>query len=187
MNRLKQLTRKKLKERLKKLDSSEKRLLEKIIFERIINLHEYRHADDVFTYVSFNKEVDTIEIIKYSLEEGKRVYVPKIVKSAKALEVYQINSLNELKKGAYGILQPIDGKRTTKNRFDILLIPGIGFDRLCHRLGRGEGYFDRFLAGVKGLKIGLCFSIQIEHNLPIEKNDVKMDIVITDSEIYYNL
>jgi len=183
LNRLKQLTREKIKERLKNLDKTEKKLLDKRIFEKLINLNEYKQANDIFTYVSFDKEVDTIEIIKYSLKKGKKVYVPKVVKETKRLEVYQIDSINELKKGTYGIPEPIDGKKITKNRFDILLIPGIGFDKLYHRLGRGEGYFDRFLATVEGFKIGLCFSIQIEEKLPTTKNDIKMDMVITDSEI----
>lgn len=67
---------------------------------------------------------------------------------------------------------------------EAILVPGMGFDSLGGRLGRGKGYFDKFLENYKGLKVGICYQEQILEKVPMDKHDIKMDIVLTDKHIY---
>ncbi len=184
MNNLKQIEREKIKEKLKQFSLKEKNKYDKKIFEKLISLKIYSSAKEIFTYVSFDKEVDTINIIDFSLKNGKKVYVPKIIKSTKILKIFQINSINELQTGIYKIPEPFKGSEVRKKEFDLLLIPGLAFDKSCFRLGRGEGYFDRFLTQIVGYKVGLCFAFQVKKRLPIEEHDIRMDMIITENQIY---
>lgn len=170
--------------KLKNLTAAEKNALDKKIFKNLIKLKEFQNAKEVFTYVSFDNEVDTIEIIKYSIQNNKKIYVPKIVKGENKLEVCKLNSIQHLKQGTFNIPEPADECIVFKNKFDVLLLPGLCFDSLGYRLGRGAGYFDRFLPEVEGIKIGLCFSFQIVKRLPVESHDIKMDIIVTDTKVF---
>jgi len=179
MKKLKETERKRIQMMLKNMDDDKKKDFDKDIFNHIIKLNRFIRAKDIFTYVSFNNEVNTIALINYSIKEGKNIYVPKVDISCKSLEVFNINSINQLSSGNYNILEPIDGIKVDRVEFDILFIPGLLFTKDGFRLGRGEGYFDRFLSKVKGYKIGLCYSFQIRESLPVEKHDIQVDEVIS--------
>jgi len=170
------------KEKLACLKTSEKIKYDKEIFSKIINSNEYIIANEIFTYFSFDNEVSTIELINYSLKQNKKVFVPKILNNKKELKVGKISSISDLKIGKYNILEPPDEKVFYKYEFDILFIPGLCFDYKGIRIGRGKGYFDIFLAKVKGLKIGLCYSFQVFDKLPSDEHDIKMDKLITEKE-----
>ena len=78
----------------------------------------------------------------------------------------------------YGVMEPVCGDEGDK--FDIMIIPGLAFDNNLNRLGYGRGYYDNYLKSHQTYKIGICFHEQLTNNLPYDKNDIKMDIVITD-------
>lgn len=67
---------------------------------------------------------------------------------------------------------------------DVVLVPGLAFDKECNRLGRGRGYYDRYLSHYKGLKIGVFFERQLVEKVPTEENDIKLDLIITDQKKY---
>lgn len=151
------------------------------------SLDEFSRAKCVMVYVSKEDEVDTIGLITDMLKSGKRVAVPFVDEERMELIPCEISTLEELAVGTFGVMEPDPGDLRIVNteEIDVVVVPGMAFDRNCNRLGRGKGYFDRFLKRLKGGKkvIGLAFSEQVFDSIPVEENDVKVDIVITESSI----
>lgn len=140
-----------------------------------------RSASCVCTYVSLPGEVDTKQIIAMLLTKRKTVVVPKI--EGRDLELRKITSIEDLAPGTFGILEPeLSCPLVQKSSVNVFIVPGVVFDRQGNRKGRGKGYYDRLLAGVKATKIGLAYNYQIVPRLPHKKYDIPMDIVITEDE-----
>lgn len=156
------------------------------ITKRFINTTQFKNAEIIAIYKSFSSEVSTEEIIKYALKSGKKIALPRVNKSK--LDFYEIKSIDEkLIKSNFGIEEPIENSKTfvDKQKIDLVIVPGLAFDKEKNRLGYGGGFYDRFLAGINALKIGICFDEQLLKNetLPVKETDVKLDIIITDKEM----
>lgn len=148
------------------------------IFTKVINLEEYKQSKLVLVYVSLKDEVDTFKLIEHSLEIGKRVAVPKCIKND--IEFFYIESLNELEKGKFDILEPKTNKKVEDFASSICIIPGIAFDKEMSRIGYGKGFYDRFLKNYCGIKIGLAYRECICEKIDNDINDVKIDKIITN-------
>lgn len=156
------------------------------ITKRFINTTQFKNAEIIAIYKSFSSEVSTEEIIKYALKSGKKIALPRVNKSK--LDFYEIKSIDEkLIKSNFGIEEPIENSKTfvDKQKIDLVIVPGLAFDKEKNRLGYGGGFYDRFLAGINALKIGICFDEQLLKNetLPVKETDIKLDIIITDKEM----
>ena len=174
----------KIKEEMDTLDYTKKSNMDEKIRNNIYSLKEYCTAKTILTYVSKDKEVDTIDLITHSISLKKTVCVPLTKKNNNSLEIRKIEDLNDLKVGNFNILEPNEHtKIINPKEIEILFIPGLAFGRGCERLGRGGGYFDRFLLGSSGLKVGLAYEFQIFDSLPVQKHDIKMDRIITDASL----
>lgn len=171
----KQILRNKYKEIRKNIKNKEK--LDNIIFNKIINLEEYKKSDLILTYVSLKEEVDTIKLIKYCLKEGKKVAVPKC--EGNDIVFYYISSIEDLVEGTFGILEPKTKRKVTNFTNSICIVPGISFDKQNNRIGYGRGFYDRFLENYTGIKIGLEYRECICEKIDIDGNDRKMDKIIT--------
>lgn len=143
---------------------------------------EYRRATRIFTYVALPSEVQTRELIEKSLRLRKRVFVPAINLQTKEISIFEIwNTKSDFKKGPYGIPEPLKRRPGKPEQLDLVVVPGLGFDRKGMRLGRGEGYFDRFLTRTaKAPKIGLAFREQMVCKIPTAPHDIPVHRVITD-------
>ena len=172
----KQILRNKYKQIRKNIKDKEK--LDSIIFNKIVSLKEYKKSNLILTYVSLKEEVDTIELIKHSLNRGKQVAVPKC--EGNDIVFYYINNLYDLEEGKFGILEPKTNEVVNKFDNSICIIPGIAFDKENNRLGYGKGFYDRFLENYKGIKIGLTYRECICDKIDTDENDVKMDMIIKD-------
>ena len=171
--------REKIKNELISISPIDRKNKDEKIFQKLSDLKEFKNAKSIFTYVSWFTEVDTKIFISHIFEKNKEIYVPKIDLKNQLIEVYKINSFDDLKKGTYNILEPVKGK-CDKINFDMIIIPGLGFDKNNNRLGRGGGYFDKFLKIAKGIKVGLCYKEQLIGCVPTFPHDIKMDMIITD-------
>ncbi len=145
----------------------------------------FAKARCICIYVSLPIEVDTRPLIDKSLKLGKKILVPLAEPRTKQLKFYEIkNRRKDLKKGAYGILEPIRGKvkPAVIKEAELVIVPGVVFDKRNHRIGRGAGFYDRFLkkVGKKIPKVGLAFSFQVVDRVPTAKHDYRLDKVITD-------
>jgi 5-formyltetrahydrofolate cyclo-ligase len=164
----------------------EKEKLDKKITNRLINMWKFREAEILFCYVSFGIEVDTRSIIRISLEQGKKIAVPRCVDGKRELEFYTIKSMEELKPGAFGVLEPEQKaeNRITDLNSGLCIVPALSFDREGFRLGFGKGYYDRFLSEFEAFTVGLCYSDCVVDRLPHGKYDKNVDILVTEKSLY---
>ncbi|MBT7393118.1 5-formyltetrahydrofolate cyclo-ligase [archaeon] len=153
------------------------------IKQNLLSLKEFINSDVICSYVSFKSEVNTHNIIKKSINLGKKVVVPYI----KNEEIYlsELNDFNNLEQGQFGILEPKKEfiKSVDKSIVEIFIIPGLAFDKSGNRIGYGGGYYDRLLKDLNVLKIALCYEFQLLENLPNEDHDIPVDIIITEKQI----
>lgn len=155
------------------------------VLKRIINNESYINSSSIFTFVSFGSEVNTHQIINLALNDNKIIYVPKIKSKEKGIEIFRINSLSDLKPGYFGILEPSENCSAADSRdIDLILMPGVAFDRQGGRLGYGAGFYDRFLTKMnkKITKIALAYQLQVVDSVPTESSDVRIDGIITNEE-----
>ncbi|MGI6188478.1 MAG: 5-formyltetrahydrofolate cyclo-ligase [Caldicoprobacteraceae bacterium] len=165
-----------------------------VLVEKSISISEYllgleciKAAKTIMAYVDMPKEVKTDIIINTLLNMGKDVAVPVCVPASYELIASKILSLDELKSGHYGILEPKKEylRPMAPDTFDVILVPGSAFDVYGNRIGHGKGYYDRFLSKVpqETLKIGLAFDYQILPRLPVEHYDIPVNCIITERGI----
>jgi 5-formyltetrahydrofolate cyclo-ligase len=141
---------------------------------RIMSGMHWQNAGTVLLYHALPDEVDTQLLLDDALLSGKRVLLPKV--NGDDLVLCEYTGPDSLTTGAYGILEP-NGTSSMYGgtEIDLAIIPGMAFDRHGHRLGRGKGYYDRLLSGLKVYKMGICFPFQLLDYLPCEEHDVMMD------------
>ena len=156
--------------------------------EYFLNLPEYRKCSSVMFYVSIHNEVDTYNLIDQALEDGKKVLLPKCRAGNKVIEAIEIkNTTADLRRGLFGILEPVNNlvPNTLVSEIDVIVVPCVGVDRKGNRLGRGAGYYDRFLKNcVPGAcKIGFAYDFQLFEYIPNNDYDIPVNIVITEKEI----
>ena len=154
------------------------------ITKNLESLNVFTKANKILFYYSFNNEVETLDVIKKYLKT-KNIFLPKII-DKENFTIHEINSLSNLKINNIGIMEPDENNDNQKNNIDLIIIPGVCFDKSGNRIGMGRGYYDRFLKMIrKGIpKIALGFEEQLVDNIPKNEYDVSVDFVITDKKIY---
>jgi len=154
------------------------------IQEKLLSSDKFRSSKTVMTYISLPTEVETGEFNKRSLEMGKRMVVPFIDTKDRVIIASELESIDDLVKGPYGIYVPRNGPRKVSlKEIDLIVVPGIAYDKNNMRLGRGKGYYDRFLARheLSSTKtVGLAFRFQVVDFLPSDPHDRPVSMVITD-------
>jgi 5-formyltetrahydrofolate cyclo-ligase len=156
-----------------------------VIRDKVLSSREFRQARTVMTYVSLATEVDTFSLNKEALEKGKRVVVPFIDMARESIIAAELTSMDSLVEGPFGIFEPKDGsgKTVLLKEIDLVVVPAIAYDRSNMRLGRGKGYYDRFLSG-DGLSsaktIGIAFGFQIVDFIPSDPHDRPVQRVVTE-------
>lgn len=179
--------RKHLSEMRKGLSLEYRRRMDYEIESRLICSEEYSKADIIFTYVSVKDEPDTRGIIHAALVNGKAVAVPLCVEDNN-MEFYLIKSADDLVKGKYGLFEPdkTKCKKVEPTEESLCIVPGLSFDAKGFRLGKGGGYYDRFLKDFKGTSAGLCYHSFLRLQLPAESFDIPVDITVTENFIKRN-
>ena len=136
-------------------------------------------------YHPINSEISPLKLIKICKDLSIEISLPVIDQKTKELIFSKFDEEMSLKKNKYGIFEPTQLSQINP---DIIFVPMLGFDKNLNRLGYGKGYYDRTISKVRKLKkifvIGLAYDNQMVMNLPIENHDEKMDIIITDKNIY---
>ncbi len=155
------------------------------ITERILALPEFAGARNVFAYVSFRSEVETISLLTHCLHKGITVSVPLTLPAEHRLLPYAIKDLNrDLAPGYCSILEPLKTlPLVDPASIEVVVTPGSVFDVRGGRLGYGGGFYDRFLqaAAPQALRIGLAFDLQVVEALPLESHDQPLDYLITET------
>ena len=147
---------------------------------------EFKQAKTILFYASFDGEVETFDMMQQARRLGKKVALPAILKDQKKIVPALIENLDDdLQAGPYGIKEPnaVCPRFVGLEQIDLIIVPGLAFDKQNNRLGRGQGYYDRFLSAVPAAipAFGLAFDFQIVDCLPHpEKHDVKVSRVIVN-------
>lgn len=183
MNEKKALRKKYLKIR-SEIPELKRRHLSTWIQERAAGLVLANKARVISLYLSYLSEVETFKLASFCLAEKLQVWVPEVDYRQKKVYHAKLDNLARVTTDDKGVPVPDGGETAETVAFDIIFCPGVVFDRKGHRLGYGEGYYDRFLEAAEGaVRVGLCFSAQLVDELPAEPHDVRMDYIITENEI----
>ncbi len=160
------------------------------ILDRLFGMPEYTAAATLLSYLDFRSEVATAALLAKAWADGKQVAVPYCV--GDRLEISRLESWNELAPGTLGIREPrpeyrtLESRRTAVDRLDLIVVPGLAFDPGCGRIGYGKGYYDRLLRQVaaKTSVVAIAFQCQIFPEVPILPYDVRMDKIVTQTDVY---
>ena len=145
---------------------------------KIKNLEIFRAAKSVGAYLPLPGEVDITPLFQ-ALE--KIFYIPAFDKTSGSYRMARLTT--ELKKGRFGILEPAVPAFATGNELDLILVPGVAFDRTGARIGHGGGFYDRLLPQYHAIRAGVCFDFQCLDHLPVEEHDIPMSFIVTESQI----
>ena len=168
----------------------EKDAVSEKIVDRFMELAEYHSANTVMFYVDVRDEVRTRQALPAALASGKRIVIPYCVDGE--LELFWLENMEELELGMYKILEPnnelrtIEAKRLMPADLDLVMVPGVAFDRNGGRTGHGKGYYDKLLqhARLDAPLIALAFECQMFEKIPAESHDIYMDKVVTQDAVY---
>lgn len=187
LNASKKLIRERMHKQRNSLSFEEVREKSKKIKDTLFSLSYIKESNKIMTYVSFKNEVSTIDIINELLKMGKEIIVPICDTKDYTLIPSRILSMDELSVSYFGIMEPKEPfiRPVDPKDIDVILVPGLAFDRNRNRLGHGKGFYDRFLRGVKddAIKIALAYDFQILDSIPVEDWDIPMDLIITNKGI----
>ncbi len=162
-----------------------KKIHDKLIIEKLFTLDEYKKCNTLFMYMSKPDEINTYELFEKALLDKKIVALPRCIEEKKELQFFMVNSLSDLEKGKFKLMEPIKTKclPISSGENDLCIVPGIIFDMSGYRLGYGGGYYDRFLTRFKGKTVGLCYDDFIMSTLPRDKFDMNVDAIITENRV----
>lgn len=141
---------------------------------------DFKHKR-VGLYASIKNEVATDLLFEYLQSQNSKIFFPKMGESQ--INFYQMHSKQELKVNHLGIAEPEEDPSSLATQLDYCFVPGMGFDIQGHRLGRGRGYYDRYLKNVSCVKMGLAYDFQILESVPADQHDIHMDWVISEQRI----
>jgi len=164
--------------------------LSRQIVDRFVGLPEFAKAETVMFYVDVRSEVRTRQQLPEALASGKRIVIPYCVDGE--LELFHLESMDELSVGMYRILEPkpelraVASKRVEIEELDLIMVPGVAFDRRGGRSGHGKGYYDKLLEHARPDTplVALAFECQMFDEVPMQDHDVFMDKVITEAAVY---
>ena len=168
--------------------------LSRWIVDTFMSLYEYRDASTVMFYIDVRSEVRTRHALPEALSSGKNIVVPWCNDDGE-LELFHLESMDELETGMYGILEPsqelrrLPQKQVDIKELDLIMVPGVGFDSTGARMGHGKGYYDKLLENARQDTplVALAFECQMFEEIPVAAHDVFMDKIITEQNIYGNV
>lgn len=150
-----------------------------VLFARFLALPQVERAKTILLYCGMGAEPDTAQLIAPLLDRGKTVALPRCLPERR-MEARTVSYETVLVRHAYGMLEPgLDCPLISKEKIDLILAPGLAFDQKGFRLGRGGGYYDRYLADFQGQTVALCRQGFCLTQVPTQPHDRPVDLVIT--------
>lgn len=155
---------------------------------RLTGMEEFRAAGVVMAYLPMPEEVDTTAVIMAAWQAGKTVLAPKVSwehKHMMAMEFHSLDTGLVLTRQGPKLMEPEYGEAWPVEEIDFVIVPALAFDAQGNRLGRGMGFYDRFLAGCsKAFTCGLAFAEQVVQRVPTSDHDYPVDALVTDQQMY---
>ena len=176
---MKKALRNKIKEQKRQVPEEELAFLSEKISERIYSDEMVEKSQFIMAYCSLPDEVESMRLIDRLYRRGKTILLPVVMGDDMVLRRYA--GRESMNRGAFNIWEPAGEEFVDYDKIEMALVPGVAFDRSGHRLGRGKGYYDRFLPMIpQAEKVGVCFGFQMVSEVPCESFDIVMDRVITE-------
>ena len=168
--------RKSVRAEIAKLLPEDKEVLSSQIFNKISELEEVKKASVIALFISLSDEPQTARFID-KISSHKRVVIPRI--EGEEMEFYDISE--GVTAGSFGIMEPIATTPINPSEIDVMIVPGVAFTHQGIRLGRGKGFYDKYLSlkGFRAYTIGVCYPCQVVENLPSEPHDKEIDLIVT--------
>lgn len=179
----KRCLRRQMRQALEKLPPQARRESDRTMFARFLALPQVERARTVFAFWGIPpREPETGLLVEELVQRGKRVVLPRMVGHGQ-METRLYCPDRPLVPAAFGILEPgEDCPLVTREEIDLVLVPGLCYDRRGYRLGFGGGYYDRWLTNYDGVRIGLCRQSLLRESLPVAPYDIPVDLVVTEEE-----
>jgi len=167
--------------RFRKQTEKQREYKSKLIERRLLRTKEFIKAKRIMFYLAIDGEVKTESMINKARDLGKEIYVPICDKKEKTLRPCLLKKDCAYEMGPYNTREPKIKIDIPIDELDLVVIPALAFDKNGNRLGRGKGYYDRFLKSLSGRThtIGLAFDFQIFPNLPLNQYDMSVDKVLS--------
>lgn len=151
--------------------------------DAFLNCDEYKSCEILLAYAGIGSEINTVSIIETTISSGKAVYLPVCDTGREVMEFYRVFSLKELKSGAYDIPEPIiSPDNLYSGEAALCLVPGLAFAANGKRLGKGKGYYDKFLSINSVKTAAMCYNELVFHDIPTEITDITIQKIITDKK-----
>ncbi len=154
---------------------------------RLMELEAFAHASMVMLYLPLAREVDLTPVAIRCFQTGKTVCVPRVDWEHKDMDAVGVTSFDDhvMEVDEHGLRTPRDGSPLVPTLIDLVVVPGLAFDTECRRLGRGGGFYDRFLGRLRPetITIGLAYDVQIVDAVPAGERDLSVDLVVTDRRV----
>ena len=188
--REKQSVRRKLAARRRQFDPTVARRLSAHICTRLLKLREVKAAESLSLYAALPGEVELSALVQSCRKRGQITLLPRFNSQAAAYEMVPCRDLvTETARGRFGIREPLPSLPALPAAQLLSpkmtwLVPGLGFDRAGHRLGRGKGFYDQLLSAARGPRIGVAFNWQVLPEIPVETHDMRMDLVVTEKGVF---
>lgn len=158
-----------------------------LIVESLKKLPIIKGSRTVLSYMPYGNEVDVLSFNQWVLNEGKNLCIPRVTDSIN-MDAVKVNTIDKgLVSGHFGIPEPVISLPSVNtDEIDVVLVPGLAFDRHGNRLGHGKGYYDRFLGkcGDKVFTIAIAYSFQVFDSIPYAPHDIKIKAIITEEGYY---
>lgn len=158
--------------------------MDKTISFNIIKSDWFKKATQVLIFSSVGNEFDTRLLIDECRSLNKATFFPLCVDSFGKMEFLKVASSDDLQSGMYNIPEPKGTcEKYIQKENDLIIVPCLSVDREKNRIGYGKGYYDRFLKGFNGVSLCPCYCEMVTNKLPIDENDIKINIIVTDKEV----
>lgn len=182
----KKIVREDLRMRLAEVDAEAMRDASLAAGAHVMATSEFIRAETVMIYLPLRYELDARPIALRAWQEGKSVAVPLIGKDQRHILPVTVKSLDEpMDTDEYGVQIPVSYEPVPVEMIDMVVTPGLGFDRSGHRLGRGGGYYDRFLSHplLSGLICGFALDEQVVQKIPVDAHDISVEMLATPTSL----
>lgn len=150
------------------------------VLDRLTEIDEFGRACRILVYNSLPDELSTVRLLE-QYSERKQLFLPRV--NGDDLDILPYDA-GKIGVGAFSIGEPMGDDLVDPATIDLVIVPAVAYDRYGNRVGRGKGYYDRLLAGMHAVTIGICYDCQLVDSIESEPHDRPVDIVVTPSGIY---
>ncbi|NIA06942.1 MAG: 5-formyltetrahydrofolate cyclo-ligase [Actinobacteria bacterium] len=184
---MKETIRRELRQNLTDMKDGLRQELSERACKLLLDLPEYGRAKILMAYIPLPDELNIEPVLRSAWQDSKIVAMPKIVWEKHELKPIVTHNLDsDLIAGRHGLREPAGRQEIKLEQIDLLIVPAVGFDRRGHRMGRGGGFYDRFLArpSLRAKTVGITFAQQVLKELPVLSHDQRVQMVVTDAGVH---